>query len=416
MEPRRNLLTRRVSRPTVHRTLRRNVGMRHLSTDNRYLESVRISDTAALETALKDAFGVRTFSDIRDQVRTAIQTVRAAPSECTSRSEWVSCLNTCQTTLSKCIQTELSSTAYMLRILTKSVMSVDGSTIEFVATAPLTGVWNRDADHIRIQSLNRDTAPSRLILGLGPSASGKTYWAKSLIAMLSASNEEFPKTFLSIDGGIYREASLVYQYILEGVKSICVAGLDNLVLSSWKLTKSSMFNTNVVKKAVVHFLKRQTLPLSLYVPETLGDCGHGRLKSCSAKLTEFQTITKDTRWIAILIWQHKYASECAYSPLYKCTGCTESGTVREKEEGKKYSNGAYTHSMDEGITVLDSAPGGSYRIHNSGHPRRKSILVDTTHYEHQGNVRIQNILASATNMTKYNYVYRRLRRADNAPL
>ena len=405
MEQKKNLLTRRIPRATPNRTLRRNVGKRHLLVDIQYLKGVRLpgQDINTLEAALKDALGVLNFSDIRDQVRAAVQTVRSAPSECSSRTEWVSCLNTCNSTLSKLIQKELVSTAYMLRILSQSVLSVDGSAIEFATTAPLTGLWATDANNIHVHRLNRDTAPSRLILGLGPSASGKTYWAKSLIAMLSDSDERFPKTFLSIDGGIYRQYSIVYKYIVEEVKIICVAGFDNLMLSSWKLTQSSMFNTGGVKKAVVHFVKHQTLPISLYVPETLGDCGSGRLKYCSSKLSEFLKITNDTRWIAILIWQHKYASECSYPPLYKCTGCTESGTKRETEEGKKYSNGSYDHSLQEGQRILVEAPGGSYSIHNSGDRRRKSTITDHSHNS-------SRVLSSSKNMTKYNYIYKRTQR------
>ena len=405
MEPRRNLLTRRLPRATPNRTIRRNVGTRHLITDIQYLKGVQINsqNITVLETSLKDAFGVRTFTEIRDQVRTAVETVRSVPAECSSRTEWVSCLNTCNSTLSKLIRTELASTAYMLRTISKSVLSVDSSVIEFDITAPLTGLWATDANNIRIQHLNRDTAPSRLILGLGPSASGKTYWAKSLIAMLSNSDGQFPKTFLSIDGGIYRQHSLIYTFIVEEVKRVCIAGFDNLMLSSWKLTQSSLFNTGGVKKAIVQFLKQQTIPISLYVPETLGDCGSGRLKYCSSKLSEFLKITNDTRWIAIMIWQHKHASECSYPPFYKCAGCTESGTKRETEEGKKYSNGSYEHSLQEGEKVLVDAPGGSYSIHNSGSKIRKSTITDYS-------LNSSSVLSSSKNMKTYNYVYRRTRR------
>ena len=406
MEHRRNLLTAKLPRKSPNRTLRRNVGRRHLPTEIQYLENVRIPGANDLESMLKDAFHIRSFSEIRDRVRYAIQSLRSSASECTSRTEWISCTNKCNSVLTAAIKTELESTAYILRILAMSVISVDGSRLEFSANGPLTGIWADDAPHIRIQTLNRDTSPSRLVLGLGPSASGKTYWAKSLIDMMS---EHIPKTFLSIDGGIYRQGSIVYHYIVEEAKSICVAGFDNLMLSSWKLTESSMFNTGGVKKAVIHFLKQQTIPISLYVPETLGDCGYGRLKYCYSKLDQFIKITKDARWIAIMIWQHKYATECSYSPLFKCTGCTESGTVREKEEGKKYSNKAYEHSMEEGMKVMEDAPGGAYSIHNSGHRRRKSILTDFTSYDGHGELQIQRILASPINMNKYNYMYKRHR-------
>jgi hypothetical protein len=404
------LLTAKKPARINHKTLKRGVGIRHIPSDYDYIQSIQIQNPGFTNTSynllnqLLHSFEVGAFSEVRERIRNAIHTLRPQQS-CASRTEWISCVNTCNNVLTDSIRTELKSTAYMLRCLSKSVITVDDSHIEFSADAPLTGLWKEDAKHIRIQSLNKDTAPSRFILGLGPSASGKTFWAKSLIEMMSSATNAMPKTFLAIDGGLYRQESIVYSFIIQEVRSICIAGFDNLMLSSWKLTESSMFDTGSVKKAIIQFLKDQTRPVSVYVPETLGDCGFGRLKYCSSKLKSFQQISRDSQWIAILIWQHKHASDCTYRDCYKCTGCTESGLLREKDEGKRYSNNSYEHSMSEGINVLNTAPGGSYKIHNSGNRLRKSFVEDFTDYSKHGDRQIQAMISSPITQQKYNYIY-----------
>jgi hypothetical protein len=55
-------------------------------------------------------------------------------------------------------------------------------------------------------------------MGIGPSASGKTYFAKTIITMLSNTDLYFPKSFLSIDGGIYREKCYILLFSEKWLK------------------------------------------------------------------------------------------------------------------------------------------------------------------------------------------------------
>jgi hypothetical protein len=269
---------------------------------------------------------------------------------------------------------------------------------------PLTGIWKKDSPYIQITTLGNPTIKSRLIMGFGPSASGKTYWAKTLLSIFSSADPLFPSTFISIDGGIQRETSIAYQYIVEQAKLFCISGFSNLVISTWKLTEYSLFNASIIKKSLLNFLKQQTIPLSLYVPETLGDCGYMRLKTCASKYSTYIDITRDSNWIGVLIWQHKTANECDLPSKYTCVGCTESGIKREQQEGKKYSNSSYAHSMREGKHELAKAPGGQYMIHNSGSRTKLSIIQDYTNYALQENMNIYHNFILLEHSKKYKYI------------
>ena len=92
-------------------------------------------------------------------------------------------------------------------------------------------------------------------------------------------------------------------------------------------------------------------------------------------------LTNDTNWIALLIYQHKTGEECPYDLQFQCVGTTHSGKSRESDEGKKYSNSAYQHSMNQGLIELSNAPDMKFIIHNSGGKKHnndfnKSIIMD----------------------------------------
>jgi hypothetical protein len=344
---------------------------------------------------------------IRTQVFAAINTlIDAKAIEC--KKEWKACTNQCFTTLHELVETETHSTAYMLRALCNMVLSIDTkpNPITFTLRSEnplklstlarpsdiLTGVWEHDSKYIK---MNFDSVAPRLIMGFGPSASGKTYWAKTLITLLSE-NQTFPKTFLSIDGGILREASLVYQTIVEVIKTQCLAGLDNLVLSSVSLLSSSIFDSEIIKPVLLRFLEIQD-KISLYVPETLGGCGSMRPSSCDGKIKKYVSLTGDTQWIGVFIWQHLHGSECTYPVDQRCVGCSETGKGRELKEGKKYSSVSYSHSYSQGLKELAKAPGGQYNIHNCGIPDRLSTI------QFKGDEKMLQPLLNGDNQTKYKY-------------
>ena len=88
-----------------------------------------------------------------------------------------------------------NSTAFMLRVLTNSVIDTtandDGEggnlPLKFIfelGDGKLTGVWENDHQYFKLKELDPQSQESRLIMGLGPSAAGKTFWARNVIKLM----------------------------------------------------------------------------------------------------------------------------------------------------------------------------------------------------------------------------------------
>lgn len=311
---------------------------------------------------------------------------------------WASCTKKCYDIASKAINNEMNSTAYMLRVLSNSLISNNKADQKLLISYEnkeeigepgnlLTGNWKHDSKYFTITKIGKGTnTTSRLIMGFGPSASGKTYWARNIIKLLHDNIESFPSSFFTIDGGDYRSLSSIYQIIIESAKKNGLGGVENLVLAGISITSKNMFDSNIIKKHVIEYLtlsqeQNPNLFISLYVPETLGDCGALRPKSCSSKIDKYIKVTNDKNWIALMIYQHKTGEDCPHELSYKCTGTTSSGKSRESIEGKKYSNSSFKHSMNQGLTELSTAPDLRFMIHNSGGKKHmnqlnKSIFMD----------------------------------------
>jgi hypothetical protein len=140
---------------------------------------------------------------------------------------WVNCGQPkCFAICSGNVIKEITSTAYYLRTLTASLLQSNSNEykIVFIFENPenVTGIWETDNSKISFQIVKISdnsivdiiSIPnSRLIMGFGPSASGKTYCAKQIINLMKINDSSFPTFFLSIDGGIYRETCFIYQKI-----------------------------------------------------------------------------------------------------------------------------------------------------------------------------------------------------------
>lgn len=323
---------------------------------------------------------------------------------------WIRCLKTCYTTIEKYIQQEIHSTAYILRVLAASLISGNETTPALtikVDNANLTGKWEDDMNYFTLQTFseNREKRKGKLIMGYGPSASGKTHWAKNIINVLGRLDTTFPSTFLSIDGGIYRDASIIYQSVIRIIRDTTkFHGFSNLVTSNFfekKTFSGILFDSNVVKKQIKNFLTRSQNPRpNLYVPETLGGCIRNKVGnklekrlgkklrkklrlSCDMKVEEFIGITNAREdWVGLCIWQHKRNTACtrsdaccSYPDKYKCVSTTVSGQNREKKEGKKYSPGAWEYSYINGKIESMKAPNDNwYHIHNTGQASATSII------------------------------------------
>ena len=308
--------------------------------------------------------------------------------------EWQSCEGDCSKPLKELIKEEIESTFYILNLLQNSTIS-EGEDLTIVfykdSNYTLTNKFETDMENITMKIVNTygfEIRPDeveqykkkkRLILGFGPSASGKTFWAEEIIKLMSTNNEEFPKIFLQIDGGLAREHSKIYQEIIRVVKKKKgIAGIENLV---YKYDRLSLFNSNKIKVLIEKFLekekKRKKLkknPISLYVPLTLSFCPI----ICKGKYNKYIKITGDNDWIGLFIYQHKHKNtkDCPFPDGYKCEGTITSGEKRQQTEGKKYNPDNYESSFKNGIYNVMKAEGANIIIHNSGSKDNSSIIFD----------------------------------------
>ena len=297
--------------------------------------------------------------------------------------KWEKCNGNCFTILTKYVKQEINSTAYMMRLFAASTIGAGWNTIklDFIIAdnEKITGEWENDKQKVtmhyapkEIEGTEQKYAPKpRLIMGFGPSASGKTYCANNVITLMNKVEDGFPDLFLSIDGGIYRECSVMYQLILKALQEITVLkGLKNLVYAGFHITPS-IFDSGKIKTRVMEYLKLQKTKFSLYVPETLGKCMSLRKiagfdTTCRSIYKDYIEYTQDNTWIGLMIWQHKTGEECDKDEEYKCKGCKESGETREIMEGKQYSSSAWENSYQYGRIAAQSAATYRFIIHNTG--------------------------------------------------
>tara|TARA_B100000989_G_scaffold241151_1_gene188023 strand:- start:839 stop:2149 length:1311 start_codon:yes stop_codon:yes gene_type:complete len=312
--------------------------------------------------------------------------------------KWRSCKGDCSKLLKELIKEEIESTFYILNLLQNSTIS-EGEDLTIVfykdSNYTLTNEFETDMENITMKIVNtygftirpdklEQYKQKRLILGFGPSASGKTFWAEEIIKLMSTNNDEFPKfpkIFLQIDGGLAREHSKIYQEIIRVVNKKGIAGIENLV---YKIDKKSLFNSDKIKVLIETFLEKN--PISLYVPLTLSFCGalnyitFNKLnkEGCEEKYNKYIKITGDNEWIGLFIYQHKHKNtkDCPFPDGYKCEGTITSGEDRQQTEGKKYSSNNYERSFKHGIYNVMEAKGANIIIHNSGSKDNTSIIFD----------------------------------------
>jgi len=349
-----------------------------------YLADVLFSEEKENEikdVIMKKSFGSNTyFTNLFEKIMNVLPPKKKG-------QEWVSCVKDCFSQTHGNVLLEIGSTAYMLRVLTKSVVGdIKNNQITFVFSLgnkeKITGLWEKDKDYFKMKILSKERSKKnckgRLIMGFGPSASGKTYCANRVIELMTSIDGEFPKFFMTVDGGVFREESLVYQTIITAIgKKGEYDGFKNLVSAGGSGTKS-IFDSKVIKNTMNEYLKEQKekekFVVCLYVPETLGGCG--RNINCAQYYQEYIDITGDKDWIGLMIFQHVNRKECPYKEKYKCTGTTESGESREKREGKKYSSRAWENSYLNGNEYINRALTYRFRIHNSGSPDGITIFED----------------------------------------
>ena len=317
---------------------------------------------------------------------------------------WVDCLKTCKKHMRQHIYIETNSTAYLLKLFVNSIMHINSDVLELDIQVTggidnLTGKLTNDADKIMITGIENTGKQNRLIMGFGPSASGKTFLTLEIIKILSAVEDgQFPTIFVSVDGGIIRESSKIYRYIVDNILKLSIKKGEftvnfNLsgILNLQAPAGPSLFETGSIKSNFLNYLKKYEKKISVYVPETLSGCiTKPNATKCYKKIVKpFVDLTGDNKWIGLFIWQHIYGALCNKKYGYECKGTTQSGKEREKTEGKIYSNSAYVPTFKLGKYLLNMAPSYRLNIHNSGGKTHldnnsefpnKAILKDLTEY------------------------------------
>lgn len=355
---------------------------------------------------------IMNLTDAEEQIEEVIDEVTENKENKISagNAKWIYCEKACVKALSSQIKREINSTAFMLRVLSNSVIDTTADDegkngqfplkfiFELGTNGKLTGVWEKDHQYFVLKELDPQSQESRLIMGLGPSAAGKTFWAKNVIKLMGKANNNFPRSFLSVDGGLVRELSYVYQDIIRALaKHPRINGLNNLVSSGWDPFHKSLFKAGHIKKSVKAYLQSQKpfndsiLPVSVYVPETLGNPMSDGFKK---GVDKYVKITGDNNWIGLYIWQgrtpeedHKWVNKFKIAnPEFvneniDAVSTTVSGQGRELTEGKKYSSSAYNYSKKHGYHALKKAPGARIDIHNSGGKKtngefNKSVVIE----------------------------------------
>lgn len=315
------------------------------------------------------------------------------------QNEWVKCDSQCSKQLKNLFKQELELTVFILRVLSASLIdsSKDKRFPMVFRCLPdnvqhLNGIWDHDKDLIQIYFHPEErTREKKLIYGFGPSASGKTFWAEKVIDLMETTNPNLSKSFVSIDGGIIRDKSVMYKHVVKMAHQQGL-GFNNLVVAGVSL-KKSMFSSGSVKKAMLKFLEEESSrfdynKLSLYIPETASNIGKVEKADKTYKL-----ITGDPAPTSLLIWQHvneanfcnkkfkifgtgKWSCMCDFQEGFKCVGTKISGELRSQEEGKQYSPDAWKTSMVNGKKMLRKSLGSRIMIHNSGAPGNKSTIIE----------------------------------------
>jgi len=297
-----------------------------------------------------------------------------------NQPHWIKCEKECFDVVNHLIKSEIHSTAFMLRLITNSLLTNNPKArikFKFIGNidTDITGLWKADKDKFELLPLEPGPDQGggrpdpRLIMCYGPSAAGKTFNAKKVLQLLRIGHPTFPTAFVAIDGGIAREMSAIYQMVVNKIHSVDnqMSGFSNLVSAGLSFSKS-LFSSEP-KKRLQEFLKEQCKKrgyISLYIPTTAtGELTQAASLKKAQKISKWEGL-KDERWIGLMIYQHRTHAECPFKHEFKCMGCTESGRKREIGEGKEYSNSAFQMAFDHGEYCIKHAPGGRIKIHNSG--------------------------------------------------
>jgi len=311
--------------------------------------------------------------------------------------------STCGGIINRCFIEERQYTWCWLLYLQMAFMGAkDGSELEITIANNLTGLWVNDINNIKLKIIN-GTDIQRLSIMLpviGPSASGKTHMTGEILKQLAKSESMSQLiganilAMISVDGGLMREASIVYRTISRA----CI--MNGNLIGMTQL--SSIHDTDSLKKNLAEFLsKNGHAGISLVIPDTgTGIMKHNRVGLVHATRAVFLLnnpsvhsvddgkflldlffkymgelgFNKEVYQCPIIgcVWQHIEPSDCDYTP--KCVGTKEKGETRGEIEGKKYSSRSWKFAknlMDYFTAYIaevagENLPHSMFTIHNSG--------------------------------------------------
>jgi len=389
-----------------------------LSDDNVKLQLLITKDNIMFPE--KDKIGeTLTPEEIYDMVWNAIP---SNPDSIQKQSEWMKCdkQKHCDSAaLHYLWRIERESTIYMLRILNMGYISKDNTrpliiNIDLtypgsvsVEDARLTGIWSKDNPHVTLE-LATTGGGITFVLASGPTGAGKTFMGKQICEKLGL------PPMISIDGGIYRDCSIVYQIIKHVLHEKGWAGMRNLVFTStlekihsvprllrisWTKFFEGIFDTEKVKNLVYQYLvyqrglKKIKINFPIYVPDTLSFTPSMNDYKDFLALTGYNRSGLSNEGMNIInamIYQHWEGGEKCPLPFpQRCVGCLASGRAREIREGKKYPDNpdSYNKGVKNSLAILfDESNEFMTRIfiHNTGSPDRSKQSLWYQYSKHYG--------------------------------
>lgn len=282
--------------------------------------------------------------------------------------------------LKRLITKEIHSTYYMINILTNSVIPAKEKLFKIkVGDIPFE-MWKEEKDHIQIELAEHTKHKHQfLIYAAGPTGSGKTFWLENLVKMGLKSTKlpNFPPVFFNIDGGRYRELSLVYRLIVCAVRKKNWKGMKNLT--------EDLFKSGDIKKMVKNFIKEKNkFPsgVSLITPETLSE----QIPYINDVYKRDRDLIPNATIIYSVIFRHW--NQCKLTlENFKCVGTRTAGNQRAVGQGKKFpsSNHSSKLSMTNSLKILRQ----NYRtdkenkyliIHNTGKQDHISVILDLSYF------------------------------------
>jgi hypothetical protein len=310
-------------------------------------------DKIMFDPPLSDDTVARLFSNLDRTIR--IASTEHVLTSLQGTDEWMNCPPVETKQLKELVDAETSSTLYMLRIISGSIITSEEFNKKYkddnelpikpyitfkiksgLNESDLTGSWETDKKIIDLIVFKRTDVKMKtcLIMAFGPSASGKTKIGQSVVSGLHMCGK-VQEQFLKIDGGDYRQLSAVYQNIIKIIPSKRILGFNNM--------HGEIFKAGKIKERILDYLRLQRLriktqdsdidprkakpsaelitaykteydiankklelefnpdtEINLYVPDTAVSC----TTTCASKIQEYNVISGNNEWIGLNIYQH----------------------------------------------------------------------------------------------------------------